>query len=193
MRNEVGSAACDFGVGDFGKGHLPPDRPGNSHIRDVPAGLFDQDDLCPHLVTESRGRRVVVPLGECGFRGMRYEVSEFCCQSLPQRELNWGYWYPIFDVKLSKRVKGASKVDGICSIGMIRTVERGGLELSCMGTGGFHEWVPVPGITTLKTSGRVYEKWKMLIRPLRYYEGSQAMIAYDGVRFEYYLDERKRD
>jgi len=170
--------------GQFGDEHIPPKEPGYSYVGTAPQGLFDAEPICPHLITEIRGMRVVVPLGTCGDHGSDYDVSEFCCQLLPQRELNWGFWYPIYRIKLSGRVK--RKTD--FAFGTIRVVEDGKMQLYCATTGGYFEWVPIPGCTTQKRPGRIYERWDMIIPPLRWYERPQVMVRYDGETFEYYPD-----
>lgn len=160
----------------------PAHDPTSVYVGDMALGMFDQEDLYPHLVTEFQGARVAVPLGDAGRWGNEdYVVAEFFYQTLPQREINWGWAYPIHRVKLVKQVRAKHYFPGV-----IRTLKDGSLEMYCSNPRGMFEWLAIPGATTNKPAGRVYEKWEIFVR-----RGGdvQSMVRYDGVEFQLWAED----
>ena len=160
----------------------PPHDPTSVYVGDMALGMFDQEDLYPHLVTEFQGAKVAIPLGQPGrCFNEEYRVAGLYYQSLPQREINWGWAYPIHRIKLMKRVRGKDFYPG-----MIRTLEGGAMGLYCVSPRGMFEWLPVPGVITNKPAGRVYEKWEIVVTR----DGDeQSMVRYDGIDFQHWPED----
>jgi hypothetical protein len=161
----------------------PPKGSNLVYAGDVPLGMFDQEDLYPHLITEARGVRVAVPLGACGEGDdEEYEVEQFFYQFLPQKEMHWGWGFPIHRVKLS----GVLRPNGHLFPGMIRTIADGGLELCCSSPRGVWEWLPLPGCTTRKPAGKIYEKWEIFVE----LDGRvRCMVRFDGHEFQHWPED----
>ncbi|HUE79662.1 MAG TPA: hypothetical protein VMN38_08525 [Sphingomicrobium sp.] len=144
--------------------------------------MFDQDDLYPHLITEFRGARVAVPLGDAGYCDNEdYVVAPLCYQPLPQREISWGRSYPIHRIKLMRvwREKHSSP-------SMIRTLEGGRMELYCVNPRGMFVWLPILGCTTGKRAGRIYDKWEIFVMR----DGEvQSMVRCDDLEFEHWPED----
>jgi len=160
----------------------PPHDPKCVYVDDVALGMFDQEDLYPHLITEFQGAKVAIPLGEAGRCGNEdYIVAELCYQPLPQREIHWGWAYPIHRVKLAKRVREKHFYPGV-----IRTLEAGAMELYCISPRGMFEWLPLLGCTTCKPPGKVYRKWEIFVMC----DGNvQSMVRFDDLEFEHWPED----
>lgn len=167
-----------------GDQHLPNAVGDLSYVSAVPLGMFDPENLYPHLLTMVRGRKVVVPLGPCGpfYHDREYEVLPFHYQPLPQREIHWGRGHDIWQVNLSGRLKDTANVWE----GLIRTLDTGNLELRCVSNGGLEQWVPIPRAYTNKPAGRIYQKWEIIVPPRDGDDGPQVMVRYNGHDFEHW-------
>ena len=157
---------------------------GRVDVEQVPLGMVDQEDLYPHLLTAVRGTKVAVPLGPCGEGfNRKYRVLPFHYQPLPQKEMHWCWWFPIHRVKLSQRVSSGD--DLWEEEGLIRTVEGGGMELSCISPRGLVEWLPLPGCITGKRAGRLYRSWEFFVGNVDG-DGAMSMVKFDGRDFEFW-------
>lgn len=142
----------------------------------VPLGMFDQQDLYPHLITEVQGCKVAVPLGDCGEAfEQEYEVMPFHYQPLPQKEIHWGWWFSIQNVKLSGELAPHDWDDD----GRIRTMAGGRLELCCVSPRGLQEWLPIPGCRTRRPAGRIYARWEIVVE----HHGPHSIVRFDGLNF----------
>lgn len=153
-----------------------------------PLGMYDQESLYPHLITEVSGTRVAVPLGERDDELQpTYEVAPFTYQSVPQPEFELGWWFPIKRVRLLALDREAAEFGP--SLGVIQVRADGSLAMFCMGFRGYTQWVPIPGCRTRKPPGNVYKKWEIIVEDET---TARVMVRYDADRdaFEHWPDDR---
>lgn len=140
-------------------------------------GMYDQEGLYPHLITEVDGTRVVVPLGEPSDASYdAYEVAPFTYQSVPQPEFELGRWFHIKRVRLL-----ALDLDtgDFPMLGTIYVCGGGSLLMYCMGYRGYTGWVPIPGCRTRKRQGNYYKTWEIVVGGAGP-KSSRVMVRYDG-------------
>jgi hypothetical protein len=123
-------------------------------------------------------------VGACG-EGFEseYEVAEFTYQLLPQKEIHWGWWFPIYRVTLSKVWKGGDTIWP----GLIRVLPGGLMELRCVSPRGMFEWVAIPGCMTRRPAGKIYERWSIVVGGVDDDDQMpRTMVRYDGQHFEHW-------
>lgn len=147
-----------------------------------PLGMYDQENLYPHLITNVSGIRVAVPLGDPDDSDEpTYEVAPFTYQSVPQPEFERGWWFPIKRVRLLAVDRDAAEFRP--SPGAVQVRPDGSLAMYCMGFRGYTQWVPIPGCRTGKHPGNTYKKWEIIVEAG--HKQSQVMVRYDADREEF--------
>lgn len=158
----------------------PKSSSGLMYVGQASFGMFDQGDIYPHLITEVRGCKVAVPLGHRGEGWEKeYQVEPFHYQPLPQKELHWGWWFPILRVKLRGEIRRRKWIDQ----GSIRIVDGGGLELCCTNPRGVEEWLPIPNYSSRKPAGAAYARWEIFVGQT---DEACSMVRFDGLRFAHW-------
>ena len=152
------------------------DTTGRVSANDAPLGMFDQESIYPHLITEVGGIRVAVPLGEADDAfDKNYVVAPFTYQSVPQQEYELGWQFEIDRVNLLSRDRDPGRFP---PLGSIKVHSDGSLFMYCMGYRGYTAWVPVPGYRSRKRPGNVYKKWEIIVE--RFGAGKNVIVRYDG-------------
>jgi hypothetical protein len=157
------------------------DTTGRVSVHDAPLGMFDQELIYPHLITEVGGIRVAVPLGEAhdGFNE-NYVVAPFTYQPVPQPEYEPGWHFEIESVKLLSRDTDPAR---FASLGSIKVHSDRSLFIYCMGYRGYTAWVPVPGCKSGKRPGSVYKRWEIIVKGLG--AGENVIVRYNGDKDEF--------